>query len=88
MISGNIQISRVYLRIIGATILILLMIGGALGAGFRLPVTVGVGGFERVEKPVDINVNFTQLFKDLGKTGTLDENSIQIVETDGEFIIY
>jgi len=49
---------------------------------FRLPITVGATGFDRVDKPVDISLNFTQVLSGLGKTGTLDENSIRIIETD------
>ncbi|MCX9009629.1 MAG: PGF-pre-PGF domain-containing protein [Candidatus Methanoperedens sp.] len=49
---------------------------------FRLPVTAGAAGFERFEKPVEVDLNFTQLLSGPGQTGTLDENSIRVVETD------
>lgn len=49
---------------------------------FRLPVTVGAAGFERFEKPVEVDLDFTQLLSELGQTGTLDENSIRVVETN------
>lgn len=47
---------------------------------FRYTVTVDANGYERIDKPVDVNINFTKLIKGIGKTGTLDENSIRIVE--------
>lgn len=76
--------------VIGATVLILLTTNSVLSASpwwdasrqFRIPVTVGSAGFERYDKPVDVSINFTQIVNDLGKTGTLDENSIRVVETD------
>ena len=52
-------------------------------ANFHVAVNVNAAGYERYEKPVDIIVNFTQLLNVRGQTGTLDENSIRIVETDG-----
>ena len=49
---------------------------------FRVPVTVDPAGFERYEKPVDVSMNFTQVLGVIGQTGTLDETSIRVVETD------
>ena len=52
-------------------------------ANFHVAVNVSAAGYERYEKPVDVSVNFTQLLNVRGQTGTLDENSIRVVETDG-----
>ena len=49
---------------------------------FRVPVTIDPAGFERYEKPVDVSINFTQALGILGQTGTFDETSIKVVETD------
>ena len=49
---------------------------------FRVPATIDPTGFERYNKPVDININFTQMLGILGQTGTFDETSIKVVETD------
>ncbi len=67
---------------IGIIIIMLLMVGSALGSGFRLPVTINAAGFERIEKPVEVSVNFTQLLNSLVQAGTIDENSIHVSETD------
>ncbi len=75
----NIRNIRISIEII---ILILMMIGNALGENFRIHTTIGVSGFERFEKPVDIDINFTQLLKDIGKSGTINESSIYVAETN------
>jgi len=49
---------------------------------FRIPVTIDSTGFERYEKPVDVSINFTQTLGVLGNTGTFDETSIRVVESD------
>src|SRR5659263_21366 len=49
---------------------------------FRVPVTIDSTGFERYEKPVDVSINFTQALGLMGQTGTLDETSIRVVESD------
>lgn len=85
MIPENIKkISREHIMriFVGVTIFILLMTVNALGASFRLPVTVGAAGFERIDKPVDVSVDFTQLLNSIGQSGTIDENSIRVAETN------
>src|SRR3990167_1283023 len=69
-------------RITVIVILILLTTGSALGASFRLPVTVSAAGFERIDKPIDVGANFTQLLNSIGQYGTIDENSIHVTETN------
>ncbi|CAG1005754.1 partial Endoglucanase C, partial [Methanosarcinales archaeon] len=49
---------------------------------FRIPVTVNAASFERSEKPVELSLSFTDELKILGQTGSLDENSIRVVETN------
>ena len=50
---------------------------------FRLPVTAGGAGFERSEKPVELMVNFTTALSSLGRSGSVDVNSLRVVEVDG-----
>ncbi len=49
---------------------------------FRLPVTINSAGFERIDKPIEVNVDFTQLLNNIGKTGSFDDNSLHIIEID------
>ncbi|MCL7413723.1 MAG: DUF1349 domain-containing protein, partial [ANME-2 cluster archaeon] len=49
---------------------------------FRVPVTVNAARFERYEKPVDVSLNFTHLLSILEQTGTFDESSLRVIETD------
>jgi hypothetical protein len=49
---------------------------------FRLPVTAGGGGFDRSEKPAELPVNFTAALSSIGRSGSLDENSLRVVEVD------
>jgi hypothetical protein len=49
---------------------------------FRLPVTAGGGGFDRSEKPAELPVNFTTALSSIGRSGSLDENSLRVVEVD------
>lgn len=50
---------------------------------YRVLVTVNADGFARQDKPAEANLNFTQLLTSLGKSGTLDTNSLRVVEVDG-----
>ena len=57
---------------------------------FRVPITVEAGGHERVEKPVERRLAFTDLFNEAGAGGSsLIENSIRVIETsaDGSNVI-
>ena len=49
---------------------------------YRVEVTAAAAGFARKNKPAEFELNFTQLWTSLGKTGTLDPNSIRVVEID------
>lgn len=51
---------------------------------YRVPVTAAAAGFVRKDKPAEFDLNFTSLWASLGKTGTLDPNSIRVVEVDGD----
>jgi len=53
------------------------------GWDYRVEVTAAAAGYARKNKPAEFNLNFTQLWTSLGKTGTLDPNSIRVVEVDG-----
>ncbi len=49
---------------------------------YRVEVTAAAAGFARKNKPAEFELNFTQIWSTLGKTGTLDPNSIRVVEVD------
>src|SRR5690606_13312829 len=50
---------------------------------YRVEVTADAAGYARKNKPAEFDLNFSQLWTSLGKTGTLDPNSIRVVEVDG-----
>ena len=52
------------------------------GWDYRVKVTADAAGYARKNKPAEFNINFTQLWTSLGKTGTLDPNSIRVIEVD------
>lgn len=52
------------------------------GWDYRVEVTAAAAGFARKDKPAEFDLNFTQLWNSLGKTGTLDPNSIRVVEVN------
>ena len=49
---------------------------------YRVEVTAAAAGFARKNKPAEFELNFTQIWSTLGKTGALDPNSIRVVEVD------
>lgn len=57
------------------------------GWDYRVKVTADAAGYARKNKPAEFNVNFTQLWTSLGKTGTLDPNSIRVVEVDANDVV-
>jgi len=54
------------------------------GWSFRVAVDVGVGAYERYDKPVEVALNFTDLLTGLGEIGALDEDSIRMIEVDAQ----
>jgi len=50
---------------------------------YRVAVEAAAAGFARKDKPAEIDINFTQLWTAMGKSGTLDPNSIRVVEVNG-----
>lgn len=50
--------------------------------GYRVPVMVNANSFSRNDKPVEVPINFTSLLNTLGKSGSLDPNSIRVIEVD------
>ncbi len=60
-------------------------VGSWLGTAwrFRVPVTVSVGSYERLDMPAEVQLNFTQLMSGFGFSGTFLENSLRVVEVDG-----
>ena len=49
---------------------------------YRLPITIEAGGYARLDKPVDVAINFTDLLTALGVGGTVDRNSLYLHEVD------
>ncbi len=49
---------------------------------YRIPVAISADGYERYERPSEIQVNFTQALAALGQSLPLDENSIRVIEVD------
>ncbi len=56
---------------------------------FRSPINVNVGSQARTDKPVDRQINFTEILGGLGRSGSLILNSIRVIETseDGLTVI-
>ena len=52
------------------------------GWQYRVHVAADAAGYARFTKAAETSVNFTQLFTTLGTSGTLDENSLRVIETD------
>lgn len=49
---------------------------------YRVEVTANAAGFARTDKPAEFDLNFTEIWASLGKTGALDPNSVRVVEVD------
>ncbi len=49
---------------------------------YRVPVSVSANGSERYNKPAEVSMNFTQQLQTLGTSGTLDEQSLRVIEVD------
>lgn len=49
---------------------------------YRVLISVNTGDFARRDKPVEAGINFTQLLTSVGRSGSLDTNSIRVVEID------
>ena len=50
---------------------------------YRVTVTAAANGFARKDKPANFPLNFTEIWNSLGVNGTLDPNSIRVIEVDG-----
>ena len=49
---------------------------------YRVRITADAAGYARYNKMAESPVNFTQLLTAMGKSGTLDENSLRVIETN------
>jgi len=49
---------------------------------FRVPVEVQAAGYARLDRPVEVELNFTQLLNSLGHSGALDQNSLRVIEAN------
>src|SRR5512134_620963 len=54
---------------------------------YRVGIDVKANGFARENKPVEVDVNFTDLLNDLGDSGQFDPNSIRVVEINAGGIV-
>jgi hypothetical protein len=52
------------------------------GWHFRVPVTVGASTYARADKPVEVDLNFTQALAPLGQSFAFPESSIRVIEVD------
>jgi hypothetical protein len=52
------------------------------GWRYRVAVSVAAAGYERTDKPAEIAIDFTQVLSSLGQSGTLNDNSLRVVEVD------
>ena len=52
------------------------------GWRYRVHVTVSANGQTRYDRPAETAINFTQVLTSLGKSGSLNENSIRVIETN------
>ncbi|MCB0072969.1 MAG: hypothetical protein KDE20_15965, partial [Caldilineaceae bacterium] len=49
---------------------------------YRVQVSVEAGGSVRVDRPVDVSLNFTDLLQSMGVSDPFDEKSVRVVEVD------
>jgi len=49
---------------------------------YRVPVTVNANGAPRINKPVEVSLNFTQLLAAANGSGTFDPASLRVLEVD------
>ncbi len=49
---------------------------------YRVSLTVDVGSYERIEKPVEQYLNLTAMLRRIGRSGTLIEDSLRVVEVN------
>jgi len=51
---------------------------------YRVPLQINAAGYERFDKPVEVNLNFTQLLQTLGASGAFDPNSLRVIEVNAQ----
>jgi hypothetical protein len=51
---------------------------------FRVPVTVSANGVQREDKPAEVALDFTSLLTTLGRSGSLEANSLRVLEVNGQ----
>lgn len=54
---------------------------------YRVGIDVDADGYARVNKPVEVDINFTTLLNGLGETGSLETESIRVVEINGAGVV-
>ncbi|MFC1997288.1 FG-GAP-like repeat-containing protein [Chloroflexota bacterium] len=51
---------------------------------YRMPVTVDGAGYGRTDAPVEVDLNFTEIWAVIGVNGDFDLNSLRVVEVDAD----
>jgi len=54
----------------------------ATGSSLRIPITINAAGHERQDKPIEVEMNFTQLLRRHGDKVTFNEKSMRLTEVD------
>jgi hypothetical protein len=51
---------------------------------YRVSLTVDIGSYERTEKPVEQYLNLTAMLRRIGRSGTMIEDSLRVIELNSE----
>lgn len=54
---------------------------------YRVKISSSANGTARKNKPAEADLNFTQLLTSLGKSGTIDPNSIRVIEVNNSNVV-
>lgn len=54
---------------------------------YRVPLQINAAGYERFDKPAEVNLNFTQILQSLGAGGAFDPNSLRVIEVNAQNVI-
>ncbi len=52
------------------------------GLNYRVQIKVDPAGVERIDKPIEIDVNFTRLLSELDEGGNFNSSSVRLIEID------
>lgn len=54
---------------------------------FRVPITARADGYQRFDKTVEVDLNFTTLLSSLGSTAPFEPDSLRLVEVNGDGVV-